>query len=149
MEHNERKSWQNPEGFWMVRTEADCEGRSMRTLGIFKGNYADIALALAKKSAYALHFSRIWEEDMILDASNTEDVKVSVAFDDASYLMDKNILKKEVEGAVGDRCIVSAEGYGHVQLFKPPYEDFVRMQALEKIRGILSPSEMEALGIYE
>lgn len=47
----------NPIGNWEVTTEGDCEGKTVTKLGVFAGHIADIALALADKSYYSLHFS--------------------------------------------------------------------------------------------
>lgn len=42
-----------------VTTEGDCEGRSSRSLGIWKGNISDIAFHLADKMFYSLRFEPI------------------------------------------------------------------------------------------
>lgn len=39
-----------------VKTEGDCEGRTMRSLGYFEGSIQDIALFLADQCAYKLQF---------------------------------------------------------------------------------------------
>ena len=51
------KEWpKSPIGTWHVTTEDDCEGRSVRDLGIHTGHVADIALQLASKQYYSLKF---------------------------------------------------------------------------------------------
>ncbi len=45
-------------GVWIVSTEADCEGRSAKRLGIYEGHIDEIALHLADKAMYSLFFSR-------------------------------------------------------------------------------------------
>ena len=44
---------------WTVTTEGDCEGRSVRKLGIYKGHLTDIAAFLSDKVYYALQFEPI------------------------------------------------------------------------------------------
>lgn len=45
-------------GVWIVSTDADCEGRSAKRLGIYEGHIDEIALYLADKAMYNLFFSR-------------------------------------------------------------------------------------------
>lgn len=47
----------SPVGLWKVTTEGDCEGRSVRDLGVWKGHVADIAFTLRYKAMYGLRFS--------------------------------------------------------------------------------------------
>ena len=49
----------NAYGFWQVSTEGDCEGRTTRVLGTFKGRVDEIAFALAEKSSYKLTFKAV------------------------------------------------------------------------------------------
>ena len=44
-------------GRWRVTTEGDCEGRSVRDLGVHEGHVADIAAVLAPLTGYSLHFA--------------------------------------------------------------------------------------------
>ena len=44
-------------GLWKVTTEGDCEGKTIRNLGIWRGDIDDIALFLANKVEYSLTFS--------------------------------------------------------------------------------------------
>ena len=53
----------NPYGTWEVTTEGDCEGRSVKKLGIFTGYFDEIAFALARKCCYALNFDRVEDTD--------------------------------------------------------------------------------------
>ena len=140
------KSWNYPEGYWQVSTEADCEGRSMKQLGVFKGNYAEIALALADKCCYILHFTRIDDKDMELPLTKENGRYVCVSFNDG-YLVDRNTVAKGAQQALGEQFLVTGKGNGHIQLCKVDPKDIVRRKAFEKIKGILSYEEMNALGI--
>ena len=46
-------------GWWRVRTEGDCEGKSVRDLGTYFGELDDIAFGLADKCYYSLTFTRV------------------------------------------------------------------------------------------
>lgn len=45
-------------------TEGDCEGKSTRTLGTYKGWLDEIALHLADKTYYSLTFTKLNNVDM-------------------------------------------------------------------------------------
>lgn len=42
---------------WIVRTEGDSEGRSLKDIGVFESDILSILLSLAKKRTYTLHLS--------------------------------------------------------------------------------------------
>jgi hypothetical protein len=44
-------------GTWKVTTEGDCEGRSVKSLGVHKGHIDDIAFHLAPACMYSLTFT--------------------------------------------------------------------------------------------
>ncbi len=46
-------------GLWKVTTEGDCEGRSVRDLGIHEGYLDDVAFDLADKTYYYLQFTLV------------------------------------------------------------------------------------------
>lgn len=62
---------------WKVTTEGDCEGRSVRTLGVFEGNFDEVAMALADKCYYSLQFEPV--EPKTLDLTPVRN-SVSVSF---------------------------------------------------------------------
>jgi hypothetical protein len=64
-------------GYWAVTTEGDCEGRTTRNLGTFKGWLDEIALHLADKNHYSLHFKKVEMVDNYLPKAK----KVSVTLD--------------------------------------------------------------------
>lgn len=49
-----QKTMTDPYGMWRVTTEGDCEGRSVRDLGVYEGFFDEVALRLADKSYYSL-----------------------------------------------------------------------------------------------
>ena len=46
----------NNYGIWNVTTEGDCEGRTMKNLGVWEGYVDEIAFELADKCFYKLYF---------------------------------------------------------------------------------------------
>jgi len=54
----------SPVGVWNVQTEGDCEGRSIRSLGVFEGHIVDIAASLAQFAMYDLSFSPATKEQL-------------------------------------------------------------------------------------
>ena len=51
--------YKNPVGTWQVTTEGDCEGRSIKNLGVWSGHVAEIAFFLADKCYYSLRFESL------------------------------------------------------------------------------------------
>lgn len=68
-------------GLWHVTTEGDCEGRSIRDLGVHEGHLDDIAFALADQVGYGLRFSAVDSTAWVARAPRTE---VHVSLDPAS-----------------------------------------------------------------
>ena len=143
----ENKSWENSYGYWQVTTEGDCEGRSTRTLGVFKGHYHDIAMALADKSCYSLRFKRIPEEQMELPKIQTRD-KVQITFED-SIRVEHNVMIPSVQKAIGVCDIVVGPGMwdGHVTLSRKETEEMKRAKAMMKLKATLTPEEIKILGL--
>ena len=46
-------------GRWEVTTEGDCEGKSVKSLGVHKGHVDEIARSLASSTMYGLHFQAV------------------------------------------------------------------------------------------
>jgi hypothetical protein len=66
-------------GIWKVTTEGDCEGRSTRDLGIFKGFIDEIALHLADRCYYTLDFKPVKLQEEFSPKAN--EVHISLPFD--------------------------------------------------------------------
>lgn len=49
----------NPNNIWEVRTEGDCEGRTMRVIGVFQGHIADVYAYCYPRQVYNLYFKSI------------------------------------------------------------------------------------------
>ena len=141
------KSWENPVGFWEVSTEGDCEGRSMKRLGIFNGHFCDIAFGLADKCCYSLHFKKIDPAEMIVPTGRQRE-KVQITFSDAPY-REPNIVIDGVRKIANPINIDVEKGMwnGHVTLYKPVSAEERKAKALAKAKEKLTPEELEALGL--
>lgn len=84
--HQLSKEYQNIYGTWKVTTEGDCEGRTVKNLGIFIGNIDDIALHLADKNYYSLNFQKVEDIDKIKYSDKRN--KVDIALDIESKTWD-------------------------------------------------------------
>lgn len=117
---------------YRVSTENDCEGRSLRDLGVWQGSIEDIALYLANKCYYSLTF----EECEIQTPKEPTRNKVDITLR-GGLKMDKNTKYycKVHKGLIGDNVKITMDHEGEQEL--------IRRQALEK----LSSEEREALGI--
>lgn len=51
------------DGLWEITTEGDCEGRSVRRLGIHEGNLVELAARFSNKNYYSLHFTAVSPTD--------------------------------------------------------------------------------------
>ena len=143
----QKQSWMNPVGIWEVSTEADCEGRSTRRIGIFKGHYADIALALADQCCYTLWFRRIDESKMVLPKIQTRD-EVDIAFDDSIGIESSTMRIALSPILEKDNIVVRCGHYnGHINVSRAETEEMKRTKAMEKLKGVLTPEEMQMLGL--
>jgi hypothetical protein len=128
----------NVYGTFQVTTEADCEGRSTKNLGVYTGFIDEIALHLADKSYYSLRFREI--EQRTSFPPTLEDVHVS--FDDSFPL---NVAQM----AFKNRPVEVSDGqFYHSFLIKRELsqiekDEIIRQKALLK----LSVKEREVLGL--
>lgn len=67
---------------WQVTTEGDCEGRSVRDLGIHEGDIMHIAQTLADKEYYKLTFERVRPKENTIVPANKGQVHITVCGDD-------------------------------------------------------------------
>ena len=74
-------------GTWEVTTEGDVEGRTTKNLGNFTGYIDEIALYLANKCYYSLHFKKV----VPITSFQPTGSKVSVQLDISSGTWDNNI----------------------------------------------------------
>ena len=74
---NSLKEMGSPVGVWKVTTEGDCEGKTTRVLGTFKGHVSDIAMNLSRGvTGYKLTFQR--ESLDQIECDDPKDVCVSI-----------------------------------------------------------------------
>lgn len=145
---DKKLSFMEPYGLWEVSTEGDCEGRSTRKLGIFKGNYQDIAFALADRCYYVLWFKKLDESLFTLPHVKTKD-SVNILFDDCHGISRKDMVKGVSEVLSGEPEISVEPGRwdGCVKLCSRKTEEDIRAKAIDKLKGVLSEEEMKALGL--
>ncbi len=63
---------------WKVTTEGDCEGRTMKDLGMFRGNVIEIAKHLSGHAFYALHFSEVKTSETDIRANPKDSVSLTI-----------------------------------------------------------------------
>ena len=132
-------------GTFKVTTEGDCEGKSIRDLGVYTGYIDEIAFALADKCFYTLCFALV--EPTTLDLTPKKDtVKISLNIDsgvwdfngaDAMDYFKDFFANRDVE-------VISTHGYGSctISTHKETIEE-----KKEKILQKLSEEEKKILGL--
>lgn len=143
--------YQNPQAFWKVTTEGDCEGRSVTDLGVHYGFIDDIAFALADKSYYSLCFKLI--EPCDLSFPKATKVNIVLDIDSGTWDMNPSQRKDFVTKMLGDRDVAVKEGqyYASVELLmgkteimrKEHEKEILKQKALSK----LSMEDRELLGL--
>ena len=140
-------------GTYKVTTEGDCEGRSIRDLGVHTGYIDEIAFALADKCYYSLRFKQV--DPTELDLTPKKDtVEISLDIDSGTWNLDCKIdnVRGESESLkyfrdfFKDRDIevLSATGYGSctISTNKETIEE-KKSKALKK----LTDEEKKLLGL--
>ena len=122
---------------WHVTTEGDCEGRSIKDFGYFKGNLMEIAKRLGGHQYYALDFSEFKLSDYPTSRKLTSEVNLRV------NLMDERRLIKQLKEEGYD--VQNAQYYKAVKMKITPDEvDILKREAaLDK----LSDEEKILLGL--
>lgn len=97
-------------GFWRVRTEGDCEGRSIRDLGVHEGYVDEIAFKLAKEQEYGLRFDLV-DPKALKDSEKTHATKVNVSLgiDSGTWDMPSDELVEYWENFLKDRNVSVGE----------------------------------------
>lgn len=140
----DKKSWLNPEGYWKVTTEGDCEGRSTNVLGIFYGHFVDIALALAENCMYRLEFEKIPDEKVFLPKKKTRE-EVAISFRD-QYGVPRDSILADVQNVAKEKNI-NVEWKGQLVLNCGETEEMKKEKVRKKLEGILTPEEMKYIKI--
>ena len=116
----------SPVGIWSVTTEGDCEGKSIRQLGTFKGHVVDIAKRLATEAVYGLRFVRRDEDNFEISGTENrvKEVHISLGINSGTWPRDmnneeaiyafSNFLDKSV--TFNDYCVDESEYYACVKL---------------------------------
>ena len=110
------------------------------------GNFPN-ALALADKCCYTLWFRKIDETKMVLPKVQTRD-EVDIAFND-SIGIDSSAMRIALTPILQkDNIIVRCGHYnGHINVSRVETEEMKRTKAMEKLKDVLTPEEMEILGL--
>lgn len=135
----------NVYGTFKVTTEGDCEGKSIRDLGVHTGFVDEIAFALADKCYYTLHFSLA--EPKSLDLTPKKDtVKISLDINSGIWDLKGPELKRYFQKFFANRDleVVSTHGYGSctISTHKETMEE-----KRAKILSKLSDEEKSILGL--
>ena len=140
-----QEAYKSPYGFWQVTTEGDCEGKSVRNLGIHEGYIDDIAFALADKQYYSLQFSTVDPHEMDMTPKRNE-VSVSLDINSETWNMKDNELVHFWQSMMKNRDVNVRKGMGHNVVIltsgRRTVED-IRKEALAK----LTAEERLALGL--
>ena len=134
-------------GLWEVTTEGDCEGRSIKDLGIYEGYIDEIALALADRVGYCLRFRPVDTHALDMTPKRKE-IQISFDVDSNTWDMDSDGIVAAFEEVLKDRPVYVREGryFSSVTLTtEKETEEEKRQKILEK----LSPEERRILGIEE
>jgi len=76
-------------GWWKVTTEGDCEGRTVKDLGIYQGYVDEIALSLGDKAYYKLMFE-VANDPTTTRKAVVSEVNVSFGIDSGTWDMSKH-----------------------------------------------------------
>lgn len=137
----------NPYGLWTVTTEADCEGRSVRNLGVFEGFVDDIALALAKECYYALTFHKVLPKPAPKRTfkKTGDEVNIVLDIESGTWRMSPEDRIEYCKKIFKDRDVAVVRGnvYASVGLISGKKEAELKASALSK----LTSEEKEALGL--
>jgi hypothetical protein len=127
-------------GTWIVKTEGDVEGRSMRTLGTFTGYVDEIALHLADKCLYSLTFEKLQPVSEYIPKKG----EVNVQFDIESGTWE-NLDINEIKNAFSNRPveITNSNYFASFKIISTKNSDIVKQSALNK----LTEEEKQALGL--
>lgn len=129
---------------WEVTTGSDCEGKSIKNLGIYQGDLSDIAFYLADKCCYRLCFKQI--EFKKAGKATGKKVNISLNIDSNTWSMNPKDRVKAVKNMLNNDNVIVKESnyYACVTLCKDTTkEDALKSNALAK----LTEEEIKALGL--
>jgi hypothetical protein len=138
--------YDSPRATWHVTTEGDCEGKSVKDLGVHHGFLHEIALALAPAACYGLQFKQVdtvgWAQSVPADS-----VHVQLAIDSKTWDM------TPAERVTWFRKLLLGSGvsvsesnyYASVKLERPLDAATKQRLLAQSARSKLSRDELEAL----
>ena len=132
-------------GTYKVTTEGDCEGKTVRDLGIYTGYIDEIAFALADKCYYNLCFHKT--EPEVLDMTPKKDtIEISLDIDSGTWDLKNEEALKYFKDFFADRDVqvVSTHGYGSCTI--TTHKETIE-EKREKILNKLSDEEKKILGL--
>jgi hypothetical protein len=108
-------------GTWHVTTEGDCEGRSVRNLGVHEGFIDDIAAYLAPSCEYTLQFKGTSTKRIDVPENKPKSVSVSFYIDSGTWDMSPKDRRDAFALVLKDRPVVVKTGtyYASVELTFP------------------------------
>ena len=136
----------NPYGTWIVTTEGDVEGRTIRHLGTFTGFVDEIALHLADKCSYSLRFQKT--ETVKEYKPKADSVHISFDIDSGTWDMNPKERMEVMKDMFRSRPVQIKEGRYYASFVISGVmteEDKMNIQR-EKILSKLSKEEREILG---
>lgn len=133
-------------GEWEITTEGDCEGRSVRNLGIFEGYIDEIAFALADKACYVLQFSRV-QKNIPLDMTPKRNkVNIMLNIDSGTWDMKNEERIDYFKNLFKDRDIEVLNGTSYASVIISSEQETLE-EKRKKILAKLSPEEKHILGL--
>lgn len=134
-------------GMWRVTTEGDCEGRSVKELGVYKGYIDDIAFALADRCCYDLEFTPFEFAEIPVPDKRVDRVRVALGVDSGTWSMKMPERKAFFETILTGRdvCVGDSGGYASIVLYRNSEisDDEQRKAVLKK----LTDKEKQLLGL--
>ena len=132
-------------GTFKVTTEGDCEGKSIRDLGIYTGYIDEIAFALADKCYYTLCFTLV--EPTKLDLTPKKDtVKISLNIDSGAWDFNVTDAMNYFKEFFANRDVEVIDTHGYVSCTISTHKETIE-EKKEKILQKLSEEEKKILGL--
>ena len=134
-------------GVFKVTTEGDCEGRSVRDLGTYKGYIDEIAFALADKCYYSLTFHQINPEEHKLDMTpKRKEIDITLDIDSGTWDLEEKDRIKYFKNLFKDRHIEVSNGNSYVCV-KISTNKKTKEEKRQEILDRLTDEEKEILGL--
>lgn len=132
-------------GTFKVTTEGDCEGRSVRDLGVYTGYIDEIAFALADKCYYKLCFTLV--EPTKLDLTPKKDtVEISLNIDSGAWDFNGADAMEYFKDFFANRDVEVIDTHGYGSCTISTHKETIE-EKKEKILQKLSEEEKKILGL--